>query len=256
MHAVITGAASGLGKQLALQFGQKGFSISGIDIHAESLEHTAQQLQETHSISFTPFKADITDKESVLTTFEQITSLNGPIDLLINNAGITHINLFKNSSLEAIENVINVNLMGAIYCTKNALQSIVEQKGSIINISSVAGFGPLYGRSAYAASKHALHGFFDTLRTECPAIHIMVVCPSYINTNIHKSQGNKIRKKQLTGNPLDTATVAKKIIIAWKRKKRVLLVGRISKVLYFAKKIAGTLYDKLMIGPTKESLNL
>ena len=110
----------------------------------------------------------------------------GRIDILINNAGISHRSLLADTDPDVIARVMEVNFFGAANLTQAALAHIVTRRGFIVAISSVAGFSPLTGRTGYAASKHALHGFFDSLRSEVEGagVGVTLVCPSFIRTGI------------------------------------------------------------------------
>jgi short-subunit dehydrogenase len=104
----------------------------------------------------------------------------GGIDILINNAGISMRALFKDSSVDVIRNVMEINFFGAVYCTRFALNSIIERQGTIVGVSSIAGYRGLPGRSGYSASKFALQGWLESIRTELMAddVNVMWVCPA------------------------------------------------------------------------------
>src|SRR5204863_5646299 len=117
----------------------------------------------------------------------------GCIDVLVNNAGISMRALLKDASTEVLRNVMNVNFFGAVYCTKFALETLIQRHGIIVGVSSIAGYRGLPGRSAYSASKFALQGWLEAIKTELveDGVHVMWVCPGYTTSNIRKAALNK-----------------------------------------------------------------
>src|SRR5690606_27147029 len=113
----------------------------------------------------------------------------GGIDILINNAGISMRSLLKDADIEVFQKLMDVNYFGTVYCTKLALDSIVERKGTIVGVSSIAGYRGLPGRSGYSASKFALNGWLEAIRTELQedGVNVMWVCPGYTRSNIRNA---------------------------------------------------------------------
>ena len=113
----------------------------------------------------------------------------GGIDVLVNNAGITHRSPVANTSLAVFQRVMAVNFYGALHCTQAALPSLIARDGQIIVLSSLSQYAPVPNRAAYNASKHALHGLFETLRGELSdtGVHVMLVCPGYTATDLRKN---------------------------------------------------------------------
>ena len=138
---------------------------------------------------------------------------------------------------------MDVNFRGAIYATREAYSDVVARKGSFIAIASVAGFAPLYARTAYAASKHALLGFFETLRTELveQEVHVLVVCPGFIDTDIRTHTEDKNNYK--SASPVE---VAELIFQATVRRKPMLVTG-IGRLSYLVKRFFPLWYEKLML---------
>src|SRR5439155_4758930 len=135
--------------------------------------------------------------ESTITVF-------GGIDILINNAGISMRAELKDASVDVIRKVMDVNFFGAVYCTRFALDSLIERKGTVVGVSSIAGFRGLPGRSGYSASKFALNGWLEALRTELlhTGVHVMWVCPGFTASNIRNVALNKDAQPQ-GESPLD-----------------------------------------------------
>jgi short-subunit dehydrogenase len=148
---------------------------------------------------------------------------------------------------------MDVNFYGAIHCTKAALPRLIERRGLVIAISSVAGYTPLIARTGYAASKHALHGFFESLRTELApqGVHVMMACPSFIATQIDRNalggDGQPVRHAQVTiGRPLTPDAAAQQIVAGAARDRRLLLIGRTARIAWWVSRLAPALYEKLM----------
>ena len=185
---VVTGAAGGIGRALCFRFGRAGAHIAALDQDAAGSETLAQELAEA-GIEAAAYVCDVTDADQCRETMRGVEEQFGGIDLLINNAGITQRSLFAKTEISVYQKVMAVNFFGSLYCTKAALDSLIARKGMIIVTSSVAGFTPLLGRSGYAASKHALHGLFETLRCELASqgVRVMIVCPGFTATNIERN---------------------------------------------------------------------
>ena len=183
----ITGASGGLGKALCLRFGRAGAKIAALDVDKKGLEDLQKVLTD-QGIPHAIHPCDITSENAVKTAFQTLQDTLGPIDTLINNAGITHLGTALNTPISVYRKVMEVNLIGSINCTQTALPQIIEQQGMIVSVSSVAGFAPLVGRTAYAASKHAMHGYFESLRAELKAskVAVLMVCPASIDTPIRQ----------------------------------------------------------------------
>ena len=130
----------------------------------------------------------MTDERACADAVERGVAQFGRLDVLVNNAGITHRSPFQATQTEVLRRVMDVNLFGAIHLTRAALPHLKRTRGLIVALSSVAGFTPLIARTGYSASKHALHGFFESLRTELApdGVGVMMVCPSFIATGIDR----------------------------------------------------------------------
>jgi len=182
---IVTGGASGIGRALCLRFGREGARIGALDRDAAGCEVLARELAEA-GIEAETRGCDVTDPDQCAAALRAVEARFGGIDVLVNNAGISHRSLFAKTELSVYKRIMDVNFFGALHCTKAALDPLLERKGLIIVISSIAGFSPLLGRSGYSASKYALHGFFETLRCEIAqrGVRVMMVCPGFTATNI------------------------------------------------------------------------
>ncbi|MGH9767370.1 MAG: SDR family NAD(P)-dependent oxidoreductase, partial [Blastocatellia bacterium] len=190
--AVVTGAASGIGRALAVRLAQEGASLAIADVQAEALDETAQALMMLKATGGSPGKVtthivDVSDKERVAAFTREVVEAHGRAHLLINNAGVELFGTAEQLSIEDIEWLMGVNFWGVVYGVKHFLPILRRQpQGHIVNISSVFGIiGPV-GHSAYAASKFAVRGFTESLRHELAGanVKVSVVHPGGIKTNI------------------------------------------------------------------------
>lgn len=186
---LITGGCSGIGRALVLRFAQAGARLVIVDIDSEGLEALLQYLRDHHNCDALGLHCDVADAGAVERVMAQVLERCGGIDVLINNAGITQRSRFADTPREVFERVMAVNYFGALYCTQAALPSLLARRGQIIVLSSLSGFVPLHYRAAYNASKHALHGLFDTLRHELEGsgVNVMLVCPGFTATDMHRN---------------------------------------------------------------------
>src|SRR5947209_17253010 len=177
----------------------------------------------------------------------------GDIDILINNAGISMRGLLSETSTDVLHKLMDVNLFGTVYCTKNALDSIIQRKGTIVGVSSIAGYRGLPGRSGYSASKFALQGWLEAVRTELldDGVHVMWVCPGFTASNIRNSALNREGKEQgespMEENKLMTAEeCAGHILNAIEHKKRTMVITFTGKQTVFRNKFFPGWADKLV----------
>jgi len=253
---VITGAAGGLGQALVQAFLQAGAKVVALDRDALALDALQHSIF-THTPNQTPSLltavCDVTQLPSCVAALAQATARFGGIDVLINNAGIAARALARDCRAEVVRRVMAVNYFGAVHCTEAALPALLAARGRIVVISSVAGFSPLIGRSAYAASKHALHGFFDSLRSELQGtgVAVTLVCPSFIATGIEAAalggDGRPLaRRRDVSGRLASADAVAASILHAAARRQRLLLPSATARAAYLLSRLAPALYETLM----------
>jgi len=162
---VITGGSSGIGKALAKVFGKNGSKILITGRNKTDLDQTVSDLKQM-GIQINGFVADASIEDDNKKVAAEAIRLFGRIDIVINNAGITMRALFEEVDLSVVKKVMDINFYGALYATQACLPEIIKNKGSVVGISSIAGFRGLPGRIGYSASKFALNGFLEVLRTE------------------------------------------------------------------------------------------
>jgi NAD(P)-dependent dehydrogenase (short-subunit alcohol dehydrogenase family) len=257
---LVTGAGGGLGRAIALRFAQAGARIAAVDKNATGVEGLRAEI-ENRSGQCLALPCDITDAATCAQAVAATIQRFGTLDVLVNNAGMSQRSGFAVTDIAVIRRVMEVNFYGAVHCTKAALPHLVAARGLIVAVSSVAGYTPLIARTGYAASKHAMHGFFESLRTElAPAgVDVMMVCPSFIATRIDRNalggDGQPVRHAQVTiGDPLSPDTVAERILAAAERSRRLLLVGRTAWQAWWVSRLAPRLYEKLMARRLKGEL--
>ena len=184
--AVITGGAGGLGRALTKALIDDGWFVAIIDLPGSEFQSALDAVDAPNLLG--AFACDLTDREQVAATCRRICDERPSVDLVIYNAGVTQISQFSDLARETHERVMNINYFGAVDVASHFLQPLRQSRGTHLAISSVAGFAPLVKRTAYAASKHAMEGFFGSLRAE-EARHNVRVCiaaPSFIGTNINR----------------------------------------------------------------------
>lgn len=249
---VITGATSGIGAACAEVFGKEGAIIVFTGRNAKRMDQVTSHLAAL-GIEHAGYLLDISEESEVRKLIESTILKYGRIDILINNAGISMRALFNESRLEVFKKVMDINFYGTVYATKYALPYILESGGSIVGVSSINGHRGTPARSAYTASKYALEGFFEALRTEVmhDGVHVLVVSPGFTGTNIRNAALNKDGKSQ-GESPRDedkmmtAETVARKILWGIKRKKRDIILTTQGKLAVFLNKWFPGFMDRIV----------
>ncbi len=182
---VVTGAASGIGAALARRLARAGARVALLDRDADGAAQGARALRDQGHAAHA-FACDVSDPVACREAVAAAQAALGGIDVLVANAGITHVGRVAETDLEVLRRVLDVNFFGAVQATQAALPALLERRGQIVVMGSVAGQAPLATRAGYAASKHALHGFFGSLRAEhCDdGLGVLIVDPSFVDTGI------------------------------------------------------------------------
>lgn len=235
---LVTGAGSGIGRELALLLLSKGARVAGVDLNPDSLAKTAA-LASLWAGDFQTLVADITDRAAVERLPEQVCATLGPVDAVINNAGIiqpfTRVN---DLDYATIERVLNVNLLGALYVTKAFLPHLLKRpEARIVNLSSMGGFVPVPGQTMYCAAKAGVKLMSEGLASELidTNVRVTVVFPGAIATNITENSGissllnaNQDRSGM---KPMAASDAAAIIVRAMERNLRHVYVGRDSALM-------------------------
>ena len=257
---LVTGAASGIGAAICDRFAREGASIVLLDMDEAGVKAVAEKLR-ADGVNAEGFGCDVANEEDSKAVIATVIAQRGGIDVLVNNAGITQRSAFVDTDISVFRKVMDVNFFGSLYCTKAAIGSLIERQGMIIVIESLAGVSPLLGRTGYAASKHALHGLFTSLRTELrdSGVHIMLVCPGFVTTNLQTralgGDGNVTTHPQsMVGKPTSADSVAEDIFNGARSRKPLLVLTPVGKLSYLISRLAPTLYERIMARQLRDEL--
>ena len=245
---IITGASSGIGWSTALEFLSQG---SKVVLAARTIEQKDLSALEAYRDNYIAVNTNISKELECKRLIEETLSAFGKIDVLINNAGISMHALFEDVDLNVLRKSMDVNYWGAVYCTKYALPSLFSSNGSVVAVSSIAGYKGLPARVGYASSKFALHGFVDVLRAENQktGLHVLLFAPGYTASNIRNTalmadgseQGNSPR---IEAEMMSASEVAKRLYKAILKRKREVILTPIGKATVFMNKLFPAFVDK------------
>jgi short-subunit dehydrogenase len=237
---IITGGTSGIGKALATAFAvnHANVVITGRQIH--KLHQTVNEIKHL-GFEVTPFQGDVSKFSDCEAMAQLALDKFGTIDVLVNNAGISMRAIFEELNLEVIKQLMDINFYGTVYATKVCLPHLLKSKGSVVGISSIAGYRGLPGRTGYSASKFAMNGFLEALRTETMSqgLHVLMVAPGFTASNIRRNalvadgsaQGETPRAEEKMMPAEAVADLVLKAIIKRKRDLFCSAQGRMTKML-------------------------
>ncbi|RLD91036.1 MAG: short chain dehydrogenase [Bacteroidetes bacterium] len=247
---VITGASSGIGRALAYEFSGKGSKVVLGARNHDNLKKVADDinLQGGEAVYCVTDVSNENDcKTLILTGVEKY----GRIDILINNAGISMRAMFNDLKLDVLKQLMDINFWGTVYCTKHALPFLLETKGVVVGVSSIAGLKGLPGRTGYSASKFAMNGFMETLRIENlkTGLHVLMAFPGFTASNIRNTalaadgsmQGESPRDEEKMMTAEEVATHIYKAVV--KRKNRIILTTQ-GKLTFWINKFLPNWLDK------------
>lgn len=247
---VVTGGTDGIGKALVDDLIKQGAKVATCGRNHDKLYALQAEYPSAHLHTMV---ADVSSENDCRRFMETTIKMFGDIDVLINNAGVSMRALLKEANTEVIKKVMDINFYGSVYCTKYALDSIISRKGTIVGVSSIAGYRGLPGRSGYSASKFALQGWLEAIKTELMAdgVHVMWVCPGFTTSNIRQAALNKDANSH-GETPMDESKMmsaedcAGYILTAIRKKKRTLVLTFTGKRTVFMQKFFPKLADKLV----------
>lgn len=249
---VVTGATSGIGEACAMAFGKEGAKIVITGRSQVKLDNTLEKLKK-ENIEVHGVIADAGSQEANEKMGAEALQKFGRIDILINNAGISMRALFEDLELEVFHKVMDTNFWGTVYATKVCLPEILKNKGSIIGISSINGYRGTPARTAYTASKFAINGFFESLRTEVMkrGVHVLVACPGFTASNIRNNaltgdgtkQGESPREED---KMMRADEVAAAIVAATIKRKRDIILTREGKLAVLLNKVIPGIMDGMV----------
>jgi len=249
---VITGASTGIGRELALQLAAQGAWLSLAARNAENLDNVAKQcLQRGGKALVMP--TDVSDQSQCENLIESTLEEYGRIDTLVNNAGVGSSARFDQlTDIPIFEKVIQVNFYGCVYCTYYALPYLKETRGRLVGISSLAGKIARPKSSSYSASKHAMVGFFDALRIELSknGVSVTVICPGWVTTGISSraigADGKPLGKVfDIEERAMPVETCSRMIVQAMAKRKREVVMTLQGKVGLWLKLFAPGVVDRV-----------
>ncbi|RQO31398.1 short chain dehydrogenase [Taibaiella sp. KBW10] len=244
----ITGASSGIGRALALDALNRGAFVAVCARNLEKLKGSFPQHERLLLLA-----ADVS-KESDCNSFIEATIAQwGRVDVLINNAGSSMRALFQDLDLKVLRELMDVNYWGTVCTTKAALDSIIKHKGTIVGVSSIAGYRGLPGRTGYSSSKFAMQGFMESLRTELlyKDVNVMWVAPGFTASNIRNTalaaDGSAQKETPLDESKLMSSETCARIILdgVEKRKRTIVMTGQGKLTVFLSKFLPGFL-DKMV----------
>lgn len=250
---IITGASSGIGKSLAFEFARRGANLVLGARQYVSLCQLGEQLEKQYGVKAVAVKCDVSIEDDCVSLIKQAVATFGHINVLVNNAGISMRALFADVELDVLKTLMDVNFWGTVYCTKYALPEILKTQGSIVGVSSIAGYKGLPGRTGYSASKFAMNGFLDSLRVENlkTGVHVMTACPGFTASNIRNTalakDGSQQGESSMHEEKMMTSEEVARIIAdgVENRSRTLIMTGQGKLTVALSKFIPGLL-DKLV----------
>jgi short-subunit dehydrogenase len=245
---VITGASSGIGLALGKLALERGAKLAVCGRNEVKLQEAFCNNPEVLCV-----KADVSNEVDCELFIKAALHKWGRVDVLINNAGISMRAIFERADLKVIRELMDINFWGTVYCTKFALPSIRQNKGAVVGVSSIAGYRGLPARTGYSASKHAMQGFLEGLRTETlrTGVNVMWVCPGFTASNIRNvartADGSAQAETPLDESKLMSAEECAEIILRGvEKRKRTIVMTMQGKLTVWVNKLFPKLADKLV----------
>jgi NAD(P)-dependent dehydrogenase (short-subunit alcohol dehydrogenase family) len=259
---LITGGTSGIGHACALTFGQAGARVAFTGRDAARLQQTSEELLKL-GIEHLAIRADVSVEADCCRAVAEAVQAFGRLDVLINNAGISMRAMFQDADVDVIRRLMDTNFYGTVYTTKAALPHILAVKGSIVGVSSIAGYRGLPGRTGYSASKFAMNGFLESLRTELrpQGVHVLTACPGFTASNIRNTalaadgsqQGESPRDE---AQMMTSEEVAQHMLRAVQRRQpSLVLTGKGKLTVFLNKWLPASIMDGLVLNEFKKEKN-
>ncbi|MBI3142009.1 MAG: SDR family oxidoreductase [Bacteroidetes bacterium] len=247
--AIITGASSGIGRACALALAMEGCHVAIAARSVDKLRETEMACK-SHGVNAISVVCDVSVEGDCQNLVDQTIQAFGRIDILVNNAGISMRAAFVHTEIAVLQQVMAINFWGAVYCTKYALPHLLATGGHLVGVSSVAGFRGLPGRTGYSASKFAMNGFLEALRTEnlYTGLHVLTLCPNYTQSNIRNTALNA-KGLQQGESPLRESKlmqpeeVARRMIGALRKRKKLLIISPMGKLTVWMNRLFNTWMD-------------
>src|SRR6185312_3724417 len=249
---IITGASKGIGAELARQLAEKGAKLVLAARNAAELEAVAQACRAAGA-SVVTVRADVAVERDCQAIVAGAVIAFGRVDTLVNNAGISMWARFEEiEDISVLERIMRVNYMGAVHCTRHALPHLRQSRGRIVGVSSLAGRTGVPTRTGYAASKHAMTGFFDSLRIELggSGVDVTMIYPGFVATGIRENatgpDGKPIEVSPVKeGEVMSVEDCARRIVAAMERREREVVMTARGKIGLWLKLVAPGLIDRI-----------
>jgi len=250
----ITGASSGIGEALAKALAEHGAQLILSARNEVEINRVSAACLKAGASSVLVQPLDLEQHDRIPSIVELVLNKVGKVDILINNGGVSQRSLARETSLEVDKKLMAINYFGTVALTKALLPNmLMHQLGHIVTITSLTGkFGTAY-RSSYAASKHALHGFFDSLRSELSEAHIKVtlICPGFVHTNVSRNaltgDGAKLgTMDEATEKGMDPDRLAHKILQAIENGKEEAYFGGKEVLGIYLKRFFPAYFSKML----------
>ncbi|MBB2495265.1 SDR family oxidoreductase [Aquipseudomonas ullengensis] len=235
-RVVITGAGSGIGRELALQFAAKGCQLALADVNSAGLDATVTLARAEGASQIISAAVNVADEAQFNDFAQSVNAQLGGVDVVINNAGITRFGEFASTSAEAFRSVLDVNFWGVVHGSRAFLPALRSSRGSLVNISSLFGLIGVAGQAHYCASKFAVRGFTESLRQELKedGVHVACVHPGGVRTGIASNAtfdqavdnpADVVRNLEEKALKLAPSEAARIIIDGIERRRERILVG-------------------------------
>lgn len=263
-RVLITGAASGIGQECARAFARCGAHLVISDVNEAALDLVFAEIAATGA-PCTAHACDVANEQSVNALAAELAS-SGPVDVLLNNAGVAFLGSFEQTPLSEWQRIWHVNVLGIVHCIRAFLPAMREAGGrrKIVNVASTAGFAPMPNMAAYAATKHAVVGFSEVLAMELhdTEISVLVVCPGIVNTAIvHVSPtstamaADQIRKLQrfYETDGCHPRQVAIDVIRSVQRDDAILYTGPLARLGCIGMRVSRRMARRLALGMARKS---
>ncbi|GHG98662.1 short chain dehydrogenase [Comamonas sp. KCTC 72670] len=251
---VVTGASAGIGEALAVVLAGRGANLVLAARNEEALQRVKARCEAAGGRAVV-VPTDVGDAEACHHLVDRAVEAFGGIDVLVNNAGVTmDARVDEVKDLGLFERLMRINYLGSVYCTAHALPHLKARRGLVVAVSSLTGKTGVPNRSGYAASKHAMHGFFDSLRIELrgTGVDVTVVCPGFVATGIRDSalgaDGQPVRQSkhnERAGDNMDVDTCVAIILKAMDQREREVVMTTKARVAQFLKLVAPGLVDRI-----------
>ncbi|MCE9673081.1 SDR family oxidoreductase [Myxococcus stipitatus] len=251
---IVTGASMGIGEELAVALAAKGANLVLAARGEEALQRVKQRCEAAGGQAVA-IVTDVGDPEACKRMVERAVEAFGGVDVLVNNAGVSMDARFEDvTDLGLFERLMRINYLGSVYSTHYALPHLKARRGLVVAVSSLTGKTGVPTRTGYAASKHAMHGFFDSLRVELmgTGVDVTVVCPGFVATNVRAnalgSDGRPLQQSkhdESEGNNMDVGTCVAIILRAMEHREREVVMTTKGKVGQVLKLFAPKLLDRI-----------